>query len=1294
MLMPRLKTLLLVEIERVTRNNAPVRVLPHEITVDLLPLGVTLKGVKIAPQGDLDKLFDPLVIDSASARVSLWMLLQGKLRLSSVAITGARVKLRIPKSEKKSERPLAGIFQLLDKIPVSNLSLNDVDLDVELGEPSLLISVHDLQLNAEKHRDFFSLAIERSQVKTTDRQNGNSLLIDFAAGLIATPSSLAIENLQVRRGDSYFEAATRLQGKTEDLQITNGEGSARGELQIESMRTWVIKTFPRLASIPIMKGRAFFAIKATNLGKNQPDTEFNIRTEEYEVLKFHLGKIDLQGQVKNGRLKVNKGSLENSATKIALTDIDVALDNKMPLTGRLAFAKTEMHDFLKAIHVGDIPTYAKLTMDVPCSGELRPFRLKCVGELKAYDLVVKGSTDAEKSIVAGPELFANGWVEFDKDYVNYDAGLRMANSQGRSSGKIGYATGFDIAYEADNLSTKDLSNLINLRIEGDFKIKGTTTGTTQHGEAKMHLAGKDVWFENYLLGNVATDLSYKNGIVDFAAVKGFYSVSRYEGDIRLNLLGEKTIAVNARLPFFDMKDFTQIFSRRVKFPFVVAGTGQGLIAMHGPLQFNALTYDLKSSLFKGTIAGEPFDQVNFDLKAVKGEVKAERVQILKGKSIIALSGVAHPSGDVECVVNGRGLRLEDTAAIRHAGIAVSGIVDFDMDLSSYILAPDADMKGSITKMLIGEQPVPDSSFKLRFNKKSIQAEGAFLGDVLHGELMLPYDSETPFKLKLDTLNWNFAPVIAALIGAKGTRDYEGKLTSSIEIASPAGGFWNATGHLRFNEFALTRGSLFLKSPEPLSMTMKNGQLRVDNFVITGGNTFLKLVDNPNPSAKVDMQVNGKLDLNLLGLLTPFFEDLRGMLSFAFNFKGGDKPSELLGSAYIERGFLKFFNFVHPFENIQMDLAFNQKKVLFNSIRSEFGGGKLSGSGTMELRGFKDYPVNLALQADKVTLLVPAKIKTTGSGNFTFTGSWFPFLLKGDYTLSDGLFSKEFGGDGEEVSDGIRRDNYLPEALLEESFVPLLVDLKISLGSGLPAKNELIDGKALGNLTVRGNPTKAAIGGTLTTDKDFKINFRETQFEVVSSNIQFADSIELNPKIYIAARSRVQDYDVNLLLQGTGQHPELSWSSIPPLAEKDIISLLALGATDSQLDNKIASRDQGQNTAQQVASGIAKKNPISNAIKDKLGFDVQFSPGYDDTNSSTQKVIVSRQFSPKLGVQASQSFGKSRDTEAKVRYRLTEKISVVGSWEGRDYSESGDQVQTAEKNPNKVGLDVEYKFEFK
>ena len=76
----------------------------------------------------------------------------------------------------------------------------------------------------------------------------------------------------------------------------------------------------------------------------------------------------------------------------------------------------------------------------------------------------------------------------------------MPNSKGRSSGSIGYETGFKINFEGDKVALQDITNLADLKIEGTAKVKGSTEGNTDAATFTMDLEGQDFWLEDFWLG--------------------------------------------------------------------------------------------------------------------------------------------------------------------------------------------------------------------------------------------------------------------------------------------------------------------------------------------------------------------------------------------------------------------------------------------------------------------------------------------------------------------------------------------------------------------------------------------------------------------------------------------------------------------------------------------------------------------------------------------------------------------------------------------------------------------------
>jgi translocation and assembly module TamB len=1309
---PKLKSWMLVTIDQFSRDNLPVRILPGTVEFRLFPLGVTLNDVRILPTKDFEKILSPLTVQEVSADLTIFKIIRGEVSLDEVAVRGTVLRLTIPPSKNKGGKPLEGLFKELDRAPIRSIVFSDISATIEIPQDELTLDVDHLNLNIKRSRARLDGTLTADSIVLKDRKEKRALRMQPEFELAMTPTTVEIERLDLRRGTSLISTQGSLKGDTEALDFQEGELAMNLDLDVKSTRDWLQKSFKDAEPTPPMSGRLKAQLALTKLVGKAWKAGLNLNTTDFRVEGILLDKIRAKGMWDGTQFQLPLATSESRAGKLEIQDLKIGEGSEKTPEGRTPWLMRigkikgglELHEFLTDMGIGPIPVWLSAQGEFPCESRLVPkFFLRCGGTFSGQNVVVQGDLSRGRvpkgSIVAIPEFSSKGDFTFDLDKFSYNAEITMPNSTGRSSGNVHYKTGFDIKYEADKLAIKDLSSLGDLKLLGSLKLKGSTSGNSQSASLTMDAEGQDLWLEDFWLGQPKGAVSYKSGKLSFINMQGYYTTSRYSGDVAINFGGKgqsSTIETNLKVPFFDARDLLKVFSKKFKLPVAVTGTGQASIKANGPLDISHMTYDLKSSLFKGTIAGESFEQVHFDVKSKAGEVKSERVLLTRGDSIIQLTGVGHPNGNVETEIRGRGLHLEETNFISESGFALAGLLGFDMTLNGPVLAPDAQMKGTLSRTSIAETAVPDSQFELQFTSKTVEGKGSFLGDLLTGNFVWPLTSEAPMSIQFSSNDWNYAPVFAAFAGPTGRRDFEGRLTAKIDLKAAQGGFWKANGTAVVDKLSLRRGAIELVNERPLRAEAREGSISIKDFELKGDGTFIKIADRTGadaPARKVDIQINSKIDMNLLTIFTPFFEEMRGLLSMAIAYKQGPEGSDIIGSAYIDRAFLKFAAFPHAFENLQSDIVFNHRKVVINTLKSDFAGGKIQAVGGLEIKGKHQIPVNVNGTFEKITLNIPDKIRTSGSGDFTFSGAWFPFLLKGNYVVKDGLMSKELGDAGTGDADNLRRDQFLPRFLVEESFQPLVLDLAVDFSKSIQLKNKMIEGAAAGKLQVSGIPTKPTISGQIRTLPETRINFRENLFDVSSALLSFEDPLEINPRINLQARSRVDSYDVNLLVQGTAKKPEISVSSIPPMPERDILSLLALGTTDQQLSPNATTATGSQNNGAgaQVLSGVANE-----ALKNVTGdiVDVQLSTGFDASNESYQKVVIKKKITRKLESSYSQAVGNRSGTEAKIRYRVTDRVSGVASWVAADRAEATDAAIQQSPNQNKVGLDFEYKFEFK
>ncbi len=100
------------------------------------------------------------------------------------------------------------------------------------------------------------------------------------------------------------------------------------------------------------------------------------------------------------------------------------------------------------------------------------------------------------------------------------------------------------------------------------------------------------------------------------------------------------------------------------------------------------------------------------------------------------------------------------------------------------------------------------------------------------------------------------------------------------------------------------------------------------------------------------------------------------------------------------------------------------------------------------------------------------------------------------------------------------------------------------------------------------------------------------------------------------------------------------------------------------------------------------------IKDRYGVDVGFSTAFESDNSSVPQITVGKQLSNQLGVKAIRSFGKESKMDTQIFYNINKNWSFIGSWEGKEEETNSTDKTTNKNSNNSVGVDLEYKVEFK
>lgn len=1300
--LPRIESFLLIQVENLSAKHSPIRVWAHKLNFHLFPLGIVLEDVRTLPKAPLDRYLAPMHLKEAGARLALLPLLRGEVRLSQVFIRDSEVNVFLRKELfAKSSTPSSAIkvnFDQIYKLPIDELLFEHVQLQGRVEPQGLAFRLNDLTFSLENR--FRSLYVDINTPEAMVKPSGpvKPLNGQIDVRTLVEANEIQISAFKVKINDSFLVASGRFTGDLIAGRFENGALDARARVHLPDLNG-LNEVFEDLPKIPVSSGQVDIDSGVEMKKGKILKVRGEVNTKDVQVDEFKIGNLHTRFESDLKTLKSDDFVVTNSAGKLQIKALNATLEPNPSVSFKPTVAKINLPVLLANIGITHVPILLEVSGTGECKGTWSEKKeLVCKGDLTAPRFAAYASK--KSTIVDVNDLRLQGEAKIGMQQVDFKGDVQVGkNSKGNSQGSVSYEKGFQIFYEGTNVDLADVKNLVNLKLEGVTTIKGRTDGTSDWATIDLALDGKDLWLEDYPLGQVSTQVKYKAGQLTFEKGEGQYGVTRYSGDVGIDLHRDR-IKIKTHVPFADLKDIQAMFQRKIHLPIEASGTGTGDLVAEGPFRFQDMSYTLKSNFYRGQIADETFDDLTFNVTSTNGLVKSDLIRLTKSTGSIEAKGQITPKGEIDTVLVGRALRLEQSENLGALGLDIQGLADLTMLIRGQLPKPRIELNGRLSRVVIGDQSADDSVFKLNFLPDRLEGSGQLLGSTLSTDFIFPYEEQGPFLFKLKTKKWDFTNLFSLVSKSAKQLDFSTSVTMDMHLAAPKGGFWKSTGEVLINEFNLRKGSKSMGSEKPMILNVKDGVVNSNHFAITSGESYLKLAMANFSRENLNASLNGKLDMSLLGLFTPFISDLRGNISISMDLKGGyDKPV-LSGSAYIDRGYAKFTDFVHPFANVRADLLFNDNQILINSLDGDLASGKINGNGKIGFVG-KSHPVDVRGVFNEVKLNVPDGFHTQGSGSISITGSNFPYTMGIKYEVTGGEVVYEFAN-GDEQSNTIKASSYLPRFLNKESFNPFTFNTDVTIKDSLLVNNSLVRANVTGSIKAMGTPDHLLLTGTLTPQPGGKVFFHDTPFDIVSGYVEYQNYPPNAPRIYLTANTHatetVQDdqqrmsenqYDVNLLLQGRGPMPQIVLTSTPSLSQKEIVSLLALGMTTSAMEER-RTQDVSSSQASTALGAAILQKAGSRKLKDSLGVDVKVTSSQATIdNASSPKVTLSKQWTPKFGASASSTLQANPSKDVKLEYRMNKNLSVIGSWNSNE--NISQQVDTT---PNVFGLDLEYKVPFK
>ena len=1300
-------------------KDQKLHIIPEGIDFNLFPLSIGLYNLEVKTQKDLKDYISDFQIKRLRASLNVAALFSGYFLIKELRIEGTNLDFNLEhsKSQKvfsKQNNPriitLAKehVFKHLD-LPISSIIIEKTHLQIR--HLKRFIEWKDLFLRVDYDNEKWSLFIKSPNFayQTEDMPKVESDW-EFKTNLQLSRDDLFVSSLYMARQSDYlhfFSGHCSFQKRLSDCQ-KEYQFHWRSHFDLKTAHNWIL---PFYSNEQLKEVRGALDVSAHFIKKRNRNLDVKLKTtaQRFQFKQFYFGKIELEGFIQNDQFVSKKLVVRNKTNRINFEQAIINFDEKLSFQALINVESLELNKLLTDFQL-DVPyLYLGVKGYLPCEGYfLSEVQVRCESGYLDFNNFVIQKTGDEKRIVAFQTGKVQGNMTIDKNQIKVNSSLKIGNSQGSVSGYVNYKSGFLFNFATTQLNFVDIESLSELKIEGDIALEGSTRGNSKFATISMDMNAKEIWFEDYGIGHFESHLEYKESILSFNKMSGIFGNTEYQGEFDIDL---SSLRINAQLnsDHLELFDLRELLKRKYLFPLEMQAMGRADLKVWGPLEFNRLNYDVNIDTQKGTISEESFDKLIFHVQARNGEFETKQVEIHKGLGrAFVSSGVGHPNGQINIQVEGSNFYLGDSEFLRSFGYDIVGQNNFNISLQGHVFKPEINLKGRIEGFRISDIPISMPRYDIKWSSEGVYVNTVLENKSLTLETLIPLNSSSPLFVKLNMDKWDFSPAFALLKQEDLVAEYETSVSGRVNISSLSDWIWRADGIIQIDEIVMRRGQSDLYLRKPSSIRFENGKMNINDLILTGNNTQFKIEAKDSQKSRLNLSFNGKIDTYMIAFLTPFFEESRGALELNYNLRGSTDRLQMMGSAYIRDGYAKMRDFPHPFENFKIDVLFSEKDIILTDFYTNLTTGSVTANGRVTIEGWNNLPTKILAKARDIQLHIPDNVVTRGNGQIEITGSWFPFLFKGTYTVDTARIEKEF--EDEDTNSSFRYSNLLPESLLKKRFSSIKWDILTSFRSNSYISNSFIDGRFFGDLRLLGPINNPYFLGEIHFREGGIFKFRDTPFRITKASLRFPNSPnrqEINPAISLVASAQVKEYDVNISIQGTSKEPMMHFESSPALPERDIINLIALGFTSREQEELSSEEQVGQQALNYI--GIGK------VLKDRTGLEMNFSSTREASEDfeDIPKVTVKKQWGSQLSTSISRRLGSSADvdpsnsdpvrespkSDIRVEYQLDDNFSVSGMWENRErhFDKSGSQTDNLDadvETENVLGLDLKYEIEFK
>jgi translocation and assembly module TamB len=461
-----------------------------------------------------------------------------------------------------------------------------------------------------------------------------------------------------------------------------------------------------------------------------------------------------------------------------------------------------------------------------------------------------------------------------------------------------------------------------------------------------------------------------------------------------------------------------------------------------------------------------------------------------------------------------------------------------------------------------------------------------------------------------------------------------------------------------NVVAVDFPSVQWRNVEAVDVQYKEGSLNLNHFVMRGPATELDIAGTVGLSNTVALNLSAEGTANA-ALLTVFDAKLlaTGRSTVHLRLTGTPARPLMNGAMDIQDVNLDYNGLPFRFNNLQGTIRLEGERAFISSLRGTSGGGTVNINGFATLAESPRYDVRANLS--QVRVRYPTSFTSVLDGNLRLAGGVGEAQLQGELIVRQMALNQNINF----ISKVIESSNsFMEPAATVTSPVASMIHMNVRVTSNPPVQLQAPNFRLMGDIDLRlqgtvANPVQVGSIHLLSGETVFRGN----RYTLVRGDMNMPNPFRTQTYLDMEAETHVQNYDLTLDISGPFDLLKFSYRSDPPLANSDIISLLALGYVRQE---GAFSPAGGSPTASIGASAIlseALSSQTTSRIQHLFGVSrIKIDPnvglpGY----GSGARVTVEQQVAHNLTLTYVTDTSYSQYRILQFEWNITDNVSVLG-----------------------------------